>query len=79
LFQAAPVIFATLIDPKEDSKHHTSHLVVTRAERKKLIDDLDSDFGVKLKQKNQNYVVGAASVLKGYLLKDFKCSDEPWE
>jgi hypothetical protein len=79
LFQAAPVIFATLINPKEDSKNHTSHLVVTKAERKKLIDDLDLDFGAKLDQKDRNYIVGAASVLKGYLLKDFKCSDEPWD
>lgn len=79
LFQAAPVIFATLIDPKPDSKNHASHLIVTKAERKKLIEDLDLDFGTKLDQKDQNYIVGAASVLKGYLLKDFKCSDEPWD
>lgn len=79
LFQAAPTIFATLIDPKPDSKNHTSHLIVTKAERKKLIEDLDQRFGGKLDQKDQNYTVGAASVLKAYFLKDFKCSDEPWE
>lgn len=79
LFQAAPSIFATLIDPKPDSKDHLSHLIVTKAERKKLIEDLDLYFGAKLDQKDQNYTVGAASVLKAYFLKDFKCSDEPWE
>lgn len=56
-----------------------SHLIVTKAERKKLIEDLDRDFGKKLDQKDQNYIVGAASVLKAYFQKDFKCSDEPWE
>lgn len=79
LYQAAPTIFATLIDPKPDSKNHASHLTVTKAERKKLIEDIDNDFGAKLDQKDQNYTVGAASVLKAYFLKDFKCSDEPWE
>jgi hypothetical protein len=79
LFQAAPTIFATLIDPKPDSKNHASHLIVTKAEKKKLIEDLDLYFGTKLDQKDQNYTVGTASVLKGYFLKDFKCADEPWE
>jgi hypothetical protein len=79
LFQASPSIFATLIDPKPDSKNHTSHLIVTKAERKKLIEDLDRHFGQKLDQKDQNYTVGTASVLKTYFQKDFKCSDEPWE
>jgi hypothetical protein len=79
LFQAAPSIFATLIDPKPDSKNHVSHLIVTKAERKELIEALDLHFGAKLDQKDQNYTVGAASVLKEYFLKGFKCSDEPWE
>jgi hypothetical protein len=79
LFQAAPSIFATLIDPKPDSKNHASHLIVTKAERQKLVEDLDQRFGTKLNLKDQNYTVGAASVLKAYFLKDFKCSDEPWE
>lgn len=79
LFQAAPAIFGTLIDPKEDSKNHASHLLVTKAERKDLIDDLNLRFGAKLEEKEPNYTVGAATVLKGYFLKDFKCSDEPWE
>jgi hypothetical protein len=79
LFQAAPSIFATLIDLKPDSKNHASHLIVTKAERQKLVEDLDQRFGTKLNLKDQNYTVGAASVLKAYFLKDFKCSDEPWE
>ncbi len=79
LFEASPSVFATLIDLKEDSKGHASHLIITKEERAKLIDDLNTDFGPKLDAKDQNYTVSAASVLKGYLLKEFKSSDEPWE
>jgi hypothetical protein len=79
LFEAAPSVFATLIDLKEDSKGHASHLIITKEERAKLVDAINTDFGTKLDTKIQNWSVSAASVLKAYLLKDFKCSDEPWE
>jgi len=79
LFDATPLIFATLIDQKPDSKNHASHLIITKAERAKLIDDLTGDFGSKLHQKDQNFTVSGASVLKAYFLKDYKCSDDPWE
>jgi hypothetical protein len=79
LFQATPGVFATLIDMKADSKGHTSHLIITKEEKAGLISKLDDSFGAKLAQKDQNYTVSAASVLKAYLNKDFKCSDEPWD
>jgi hypothetical protein len=78
IFQAAPAVFASLIDEKEDSHGHASHLIITKAERAALIDHLNTSFGTKLDQKNQNYTVSSASVLRDYLKKDFKCSDEPW-
>jgi len=40
---------------------------------------LDDSFGAKLGRKDQNYTVSAATVLKAYLNKDFKCCDEPWD
>jgi hypothetical protein len=80
LFQAAtPMVFATLIDNKPDSQNHLSRLVITRAERAKLVRDLTISFGAKLDQKNQNYIVSSASLLKAFLLKDYKCSDDPWD
>jgi hypothetical protein len=79
LFEATPLVFATLIDKKEDSKGHASHLIITKQEKANLISKLNDSFGAKLDQKDQNYTVGAATVLRGYLNKDFKCSDEPWE
>lgn len=79
LFEGTPSVFAALIDLKPDSKGQLSHLIITKNERAKLIDDLNTDFGSKLDEKGPNYTVGSASVLKGYLLKDYKCSDEPWD
>jgi len=79
LFQVTPGIFMTLIDVKPDSKGHVNHLIITKAEKAKLIDDLTTNFGSKLDKSNPNYTVAAAKLLKEGLLKDFKCSDEPWE
>lgn len=79
LFEAAQGVFATLIDIKEDSKGHASHLIITKEQKATLISKLDDSFGAKMDQKDQNYTVSAASVLKAYLNKDFKCSDEPWD
>jgi len=74
----SPLIFSTLIDRKPDSKNHVSHLIITRAERTTLIEDINSRFGAKLDQKDQNSGVSAAQVLKTFLI-DLKCSDEPWD
>ena len=79
LFEATPSIFATLIDMKADSKGHASHLIITKEEKTSLISEIDDSFGTTLDEKDQNYTVSAAKVLKDYLNKDFKCSDEPWE
>jgi hypothetical protein len=78
MFEASPMIFATLIDPVPDANNKMSKLIITSAERKKLIADIDSLFGAKLDQKNQNYVVSTASVLKAYLGKEkgYSASDE---
>jgi len=79
LFQVTPAVFETLVDLKPDSKGHASHLIITKAEKAQLLDDIATDFGTKVEQPHPNYTVAAALVLKTGLLKDFKCSDEPWE
>ena len=78
LFDMTPLVFATLIDPKEDRQGHVSHLVITKEQRKQLLRQLSSQFGSKLDAKNQNYTVSSASVLRAYLRKDFKNSDDAW-
>jgi hypothetical protein len=78
MLESSPMIFATLIDPVPDANNKMSRLIITSAERKKLIADIDSFFGAELNQKDQGYVVSAASVLKAYLGKEkgYSVSDE---
>lgn len=76
LFQATPLIFATLIDSVPDAENHMSKLIITKAQRKKLVDDLNSYFGKKMDTDQQNWIVSSASVLKAYLRKDYTASDE---
>lgn len=78
LFRATPLVFAALIDQKPDSQDHLSHLNINKQERRELIGTINNEFGAALDQKDQNYTVSTASILKDSLLK-YKCSDEPWE
>lgn len=48
LFEATLLVFATLIDMKEDSKGHASHLIITKEEKAKLIEKLNNSFGAKM-------------------------------
>ena len=79
LFEATELIFELLIDPKPDSKGHLSHIVATKAERDKIISEIQFNFGKKLQNKNMNYAVATASILDSYFHKGFKCADEPWD
>ncbi len=74
----APLVFMTLIHPKPDSQNHVSHMIITKAERARLVATLTDVFGEKLDQKDKNYGVSAAKVLK-VLLGEPKCSDDHWE
>jgi hypothetical protein len=78
LFDAMPLVFGTLIDPVPDSNNHMSKLIITNAQRNKLIADINSQFGAKLDQKDQGHIVGAAWVLRAYLGKEkgYSASDE---
>ena len=73
-----PLVFIILIDPKPDSQNHVSHLIITKAERAILIDTLTNYFGAKMEQKDRNFGVGSALVLRDSL-NQRKCSDDPWE
>ena len=80
IFKMTPLIFATLISDKPDTKNHLSHLIITKAEGKKLVDSISSRFGSSLSEKNQNWTVSSASVLKTYLTENgYKFSDDPWK
>jgi hypothetical protein len=76
IFQSMVLVFALLIDEKPDKDGHMSRLNITKAERKKLIDNLNGSFGKSLNNKNKTWTVSSAALLKAYLLKDYKCADE---
>jgi hypothetical protein len=74
----APLVSLTLLDLREDSHQRVTHLIITKAEREKLMDDMALLFGPKLDEKNPYFTVAAAIILKGFLTAH-KCSDEPWQ
>ena len=78
IFKSMVLVFALLIDEKPDSEGHMSHLNITKAQRQKLIDNINYSFGESLDKENKNWTVSSAYLLKAYLLKDYKCIDE-WQ
>ena len=79
LMEVVPGVLMTLVDQREDSKGHCSHLLITKAEAAKLLADLQTYFGAKLEEKNPPYLVGSAQIMKDGLLKGWKYADDPWE
>lgn len=53
LFEAIPLIFATLIDQTPDRQGHLSRLVITKEQRGQLIGKLSDRFGTKLDEKKR--------------------------
>jgi hypothetical protein len=47
IFEVSPAVFATLIDLRPDSKNHASHLVITKAEKSKLLSDYSIWFPIE--------------------------------
>ena len=79
LFDAAALVFMSLIDMKADSQGHTSHLLITKAEKSDLQDQLEIMLKDVPEKGDQDYYISAAMILRGGLQKGFKCADEPWE
>jgi hypothetical protein len=78
IFQSMVLVFALLIDEKPDSEGHMSHLNITKVQRQKLIDTINGLFGESLDKQNKNWTVSSAALLRAYLLKDYKSTDE-WQ
>jgi hypothetical protein len=79
LLNCAVLFFALLVDEKTNSKGQSDHLVITKAERKILLDRLELYFGDSLTSGGQNYNISTASVFRNHLLGAWKSADEPWE
>jgi hypothetical protein len=79
VFEASPMVFMTLIDPKPDSQNHVSHLIITKQEKSDLLSSLDIILKDQPEHGDHDYYISAAMVLRDAFLKGYKCSDEPWE
>jgi hypothetical protein len=69
----------TLIDQKADSQGRVSHLLITRAEKADLQDQLAIMLKDEPEKGDHDYYISAAMILQGGLQKGYKCADEPWE
>jgi len=79
LFQATPLVFASLIDQRPDLQNHLSHLVITKAQRDALVRGLRVPIGNKSDHTTQNFTVSSAMVLRDLLTKKhYKFADDPW-
>jgi len=79
IFEASPLIFMTLIDQKPDSHGHMSHLLITKAEKSDLRDQLEIMLKDEPDKGDHDYYISSAMILKGGLQKGHKCADEPWD
>jgi hypothetical protein len=79
VFQAAGLVFMTLIDQKPDSQNHVSHLLITKAEKADLQEQLNIILKGEPDKGDHDYYISAAMVLRGGLQKGHKCADEPWD
>jgi hypothetical protein len=76
-YQASPLVFATLLSNRPDSQNHMSHMVITRDQRKRLLDQIEIAFGDKLKDEHAIYAVAEMQLFRDKLI-EFKCADDPW-
>lgn len=79
VFEAAGLVFMTLLDMRPDSQGHVSHLIMTKAEKSDLQDQLDIILKDQSDKGDHDFYISAAIVLRAGLLKGHKCADEPWE
>ena len=79
VFEAAALVFMTLIDLKPDSQGHLSHLAITKADKSDLQDQLNIMLQGQSEHGDHDYYISAAMVIRGGLNKGHKCADEPWD
>lgn len=81
IFQGMPLIAATLLPPGSDVRNPSTRLTITKAQRLKLVSDIDKAFDAKKHPlpseigPNTDIVVASAAILRAFLT-DRKGSDE---
>jgi hypothetical protein len=80
VFDAASLVFMSLVDMKEDSQGHASHLLITKAESADLQQQLDLILKGVPNEGDHDFYISAAMVLRaGLQKKGYKFADDPWE
>ena len=78
IFKVTPMIFALLIDQHPNSQNQLNRLIITKRQGDELIASIDNSFGDKIKDKNTNWTVSAATVMRSYISeKGYRYSDDP--
>ena len=78
LYEQTRMFCLLLVDPRPDAKGVLSHFVVTRAQRKGLLSQIDHSFGARFSANNPSYTVSSAAFIKGCLESKHKSADDPW-
>ncbi len=78
IFKIAPGFGLMLMDQHPDAAGHLTHLLISRKQRADLLHLIDTDFGAAVDDKNATWTVSSAWVMKTFLKKDIKASDDPW-
>jgi hypothetical protein len=76
LLETGVLVFSTLISDQPDKQGNTSHLVISCAEKQRLLDQIKADFGANLDRKDASSGVTQAQLLRDKLV-EFKCAEEP--
>jgi hypothetical protein len=77
VFNATPLVFATLISQIPDSPNHLSRLIISHGQAQKILSELHIGFGDSLDAEVEDWTVSSASVLRTYLMdKGYKFSDD---
>jgi hypothetical protein len=71
IFEASPAVFQALVDRVPDTNGKLSKLILTAAERKRLIGLINQTFGKALEQEKQPWLVCAAWEIRAGLQKNF--------
>jgi len=76
ILNLTPAVFSFLVDKQGVAPGHMGRLLITKAQRQQLFDQIDMSFGLIPDASDRTGVPAAATFLKSSLQKDFLASDE---
>ncbi len=81
-FQGMPLIAASLLPPGSDVRNPKTHLTITRAQRDRLVAEIDKAFDAAkkplptiIRQNSGDFIIASAAILRAFLT-DRKASDQ---